>query len=201
LSHPEKDALIAALTARLVLADKRIAAQDARIAALEARLNELSRPPKTPGNSSKPPSQGQKQDLPDPATDRPPRKGRLGVGRTLHPHPDRTIDRLLRTCPKCEAVLPDALQTPQQVYERIELPPVRPASRQVDLETSSMRQMLCSPTREEPERPPWHTRWALPPLSGLPEDRMVKLSPLNSWVQSCPRSGASAWFWPSLSAG
>jgi hypothetical protein len=63
LSDPEKDALIAALTARLALADDRIAAQDARIAALEARLKELTRPPKTPGNSSKPPSQGQKPDL------------------------------------------------------------------------------------------------------------------------------------------
>jgi len=133
LSHAEKDTLIAALTARLALADERIAAQgahiaaqDARIAALEARLNELTRPPKTPGNSSKPPSQGQKQDLPDPGTDRPPRKSRPGAGRTLHPHPDRTIDRLLATCPKCEAVFPDASQTPQQVYERIELPPVRP---------------------------------------------------------------------------
>jgi hypothetical protein len=78
LSHPEKDALISALTARLALADAhiaaqdaRIAAQDARIAALEARLSELTRPPKTPGNSSKPPSQGQKPDLAVPATDRP----------------------------------------------------------------------------------------------------------------------------------
>jgi cell division protein FtsL len=50
LSHAEKDLLIAALTARLVLADQRIAAQDAhiaaqdaRIAALEARLDELTR--------------------------------------------------------------------------------------------------------------------------------------------------------------
>jgi hypothetical protein len=43
-----KDTLIAALTARLTLADKRIATQDARIAALEARLAELTRPPKTP---------------------------------------------------------------------------------------------------------------------------------------------------------
>jgi hypothetical protein len=45
LSHAEKDALIAALTARLALADQRIAAQDARIAALEARLNHLTQPP------------------------------------------------------------------------------------------------------------------------------------------------------------
>ncbi len=57
LSRAEKDALIAALTAKLALADQRIAAQDAhiaaqdaRIAALEARLNQLTqrrRPPAT----------------------------------------------------------------------------------------------------------------------------------------------------------
>jgi plasmid stabilization system protein ParE len=47
LSHAEKDALIAALTARLTVAHERIAAQDARIEALEARLDELTRPPKT----------------------------------------------------------------------------------------------------------------------------------------------------------
>ena len=56
LSHTAKDTLIAALTARLAVADARIAAQDVRIAALEARLEALTRPPKTPGNSSKPPS-------------------------------------------------------------------------------------------------------------------------------------------------
>ena len=140
LSHPEKDALIAALTARLAVADSsiaaqaaHIAAQDARIAALEARLNELTRPPKTPGNSSKPPSQGQKQDRPAAAADRPPRKSRPGVGRTLHPNPDRTIDKLLTTCPKCEAAFPETSQTPQQIYERIELPPVRPDVTQVRL--------------------------------------------------------------------
>jgi transposase len=139
LSHPEKDALIAALTARLALADAQIAAQaiqiaaqDARIAALEARLNELTRPPKTPGNSSKPPSQGQKPDLPS-APNRQPRKGRPGVGRTLHPNPDRTINKRLTTCPKCDAAFPEASQTPQQVYERIELPPVRPDVTQIRL--------------------------------------------------------------------
>jgi transposase len=140
LSHLQKDALIAALTTRLVLADERIAAQatriaaqDARISALEARLDELNRPPKTPGNSSRPPSQAQKQDLPAPSTDRPPRKSRPGVGRTLHPNPDRTINRLLATCPNCTAVFPGASQTLQQVYERIELPPIRPDVTQIRL--------------------------------------------------------------------
>ncbi|HEY6433522.1 MAG TPA: IS66 family transposase [Acetobacteraceae bacterium] len=126
LSHAEKDALIAALSARLALAD-------ARIAALETRLNELTRPPKTPRNSSKPPSQGQKSDEPSSDAARPPRKCRPGVGRTLHPNPDRVIDRRLSVCPKCEAVFPDVSQTPQQVYERIELPPVRPDVTQIRL--------------------------------------------------------------------
>jgi transposase len=126
LSHAEKDALIAVLTARLSMAHDRIAAQDARIVALEARLDALTRPPKSPGNSSKPPSQGQKQDRPAAGADRPSRKSRPGVGRVLHPNPDRVVDRRLATCPKCEAMFPDASQIPHQVYDRIELPPIRP---------------------------------------------------------------------------
>jgi transposase len=119
LSHAEKDALILALFAQLAEAHE-------KIAALEARIGELTRPPKTPGNSSKPPSQGQKQDTPAVGVDHPPRKSRPGTSRALHPNPDRTIERRLANCPKCEAVFPEASQTPQQVYDRIELPPVRP---------------------------------------------------------------------------
>ena len=119
LSHAEKDALILALFARLNAARE-------RIAALEARLNEWTQPPKTPDNSSKPPSQGQKQN-------RPARESRPGVGRTPHPNPDRVIDAHLAACPKCEAAFPEATQTPQQVHERIELPPVKPDVTQVRL--------------------------------------------------------------------
>jgi transposase len=132
LSHAEKDALILALLAQLAAADERIAAQDARIATLEARLEELTRPPKTPDNSSKPPSPGQKKNRPEDEA-RPPRKSRPGVGRRLHPNPDRVIDARLAACPKCEAVFPETSQTPQQVYERIELPPVKPDVTQVRL--------------------------------------------------------------------
>jgi transposase len=110
-----------------------IASQAARIAELEARLDELTRPPKTPDNSSKPPSQGQKQDRPAPDTARPARKSRPGVGRTLHPNPDRVVDARLAACPKCQAAFPETAQTPQQVYERIELPPIKPDVTQVRL--------------------------------------------------------------------
>ena len=132
LSHAEKDALILALSVQLGAAQERIAAQDARIAALEARLEELTRPPKTPDNSSKPPSQGQKQDRLPPSDCRA-RKSRPGVGRTLHPNPDRVVDARLAVCPKCQAVFPETAQTPQQVYERIELPPIKPDVTQVRL--------------------------------------------------------------------
>jgi transposase len=125
LSHAEKDALILALFARLNAAHE-------RITVLEARLNELTRPPKTPDNSSKPPSQGQKPNRLE-GDARPPRKSRPGVGRTLRPNPDRVIDARLAACPKCEAAFPETSQTPQQVYERIELPPVKPDVTQVRL--------------------------------------------------------------------
>lgn len=125
LSHAEKDALILALFDRL-------AAAEARTAALETRIAELTRPPKTPENSSKPPSTGQKPNAPA-AAKPPPRKGRPGAGRALHPNPDRVIDSKLSSCPACEAAFPEASQTPQQVYERIELPPVRPDVTQVRL--------------------------------------------------------------------
>jgi transposase len=132
LSHAEKDTLILALFAQLAAAHERIAVQDARILALEARLDELTRPPKTPDNSSKPPSQGQKRDRPSP-TDRPVRKSRPGVGRALHPNPDQRFDAMLPACPKCNAAFPETSQTPQQVYERIELPPIKPHVTQVRL--------------------------------------------------------------------
>jgi transposase len=133
LSDADKDRLILALIGKLTAAQETIAAQQTRIAALEARLEELTRPPKTPDNSSKPPSQGQKQDRPCPGADRPPRKSRPGVGRALHPNPDRVVEARLTACPHCQAAFPDAVQTPQQVYERIELPPIKPDVTQVRL--------------------------------------------------------------------
>ena len=133
LSDADKDRLILALIGQLAAAQETIATQEARIAALEARLDELTRPPKTPVNSSKPPSQGQKQDRPAPGANRLPRKGRPGVGRTLHPNPDRVIEARLAACPNCHAAFPDAAQTPQQIYERIELPPIKPDVTQVRL--------------------------------------------------------------------
>ena len=127
LTVAEKDALILSLlplVGRLEAALARIAALEARNAALEARLADLQRPRKTPDNSSLPPSKGQKPERPAGPT--PPRPSRPGVGRTLHPDPDRVVDARLGACPHCAAAFPVERQTAQQVYDRIELPPIRP---------------------------------------------------------------------------
>lgn len=121
LSAAEKDALILSL---LPLVEQLATAQ-ARIAELEARLTDLERPKKTPDNSSMPPSKGQKTNG-STEKGKEARKSRPGVGRALHPNPDRTVDRHLSACPHCASCWAEASQTPQQVYDRIELPPIRP---------------------------------------------------------------------------
>jgi transposase len=120
LSHAEKDALIRSLCPLVGQLDAALA----RIAELERRLAAFERPPKNPDNSSLPPSKGQKPDRP--AGDKPPRKSRPGIGRALEPSPDRIVDARLDACPHCAAAFPVEQQTPQQVYDRIELPPIKP---------------------------------------------------------------------------
>lgn len=117
LSHLEKDHLILSLIDQLDTAL-------ARIAELEKRLAAYERPPKNPGNSSLPPSRGQKPDC-SPG-DKPPRRGRRGFGRLLEPNPDRVVDATLSACPHCTAAFALEQQTLQQVYDRIELPPIKP---------------------------------------------------------------------------
>ena len=120
LTVAEKDALILSL---LPLVDQ-LATALARITELERRLAALERPPKTPDNSSLPPSKGQKSDRA--GGDRPQRKSRPGFGRALEPNPDRIVDARLDACPHCTAGFPTEQQTPQLVYDRIELPPIKP---------------------------------------------------------------------------
>jgi len=120
LTVAEKDALILSL---LPLVGQLDAAM-ARIAELEKRLAKFERPTKTSDNSSLPPSKGQKPNRP--AGAKPPRPSRPGIGRTLHPQPNRVVDATLDACPHCAAAFPAEQQAPQQVYDRIELPPIKP---------------------------------------------------------------------------
>ena len=125
LSHDEKDALIRALWAQ-------VQALTARVAALEAKLGT---PPKTPGNSSVPPSKGQKPNRPDKAKRGGPRKGslgRAGGGRALVADPDEVVVAKAARCRHCHAALCDADQTLDTRYDKIDLPRVRPVVTRVE---------------------------------------------------------------------
>jgi transposase len=109
LSSEEKDALILALLER--------------VAALEAKLNQ---PPKTPGNSSVPPSRGHKANRP-PRSKKPRRKRQgPGVTRELAPDPDRTVDCHARACAHCGTAVAAEGQALRQAYDFVELPAIRP---------------------------------------------------------------------------
>src|SRR5258706_1119881 len=93
-----------------------------RIGELEARLGG---PPKTPDNSSLPPSQGRKPNRAERRAAKK-RKGRAGVFRALAPNPDRIVASVAEHCPHCEHTLTAADQVGFHAYDHIELPPIRP---------------------------------------------------------------------------
>ena len=112
-----KDGLVALILAQVA----QIEALAARVAALEARL---ATPPKTPGNSSLPPSKGQKANRPD--RPKQPRRGRPGVTRMLAEDPDRVVEATLAACPHCAHPLAAADQPDIHAYDHIDLPPIHP---------------------------------------------------------------------------
>src|ERR1700747_331599 len=93
-----------------------------RIADLEAKLGG---PPKTPDNSSLPPSQGRKPNRAERRAAKK-RKGRPGVFRALAPNPDRIVASVAERCPHCDHALTLADQSGFHAYDHIELPPIRP---------------------------------------------------------------------------
>jgi transposase len=125
LSHDEKDALILALWAQ-------VQALTARVAVLEAKLGT---PPKTPDNSSVPPSKGQKPNRPEKTKQPGPRKGSLGRdggGRELAADPDEVVIAKPSRCQHCRAAFTDADQTLDARYDKIDLPKVRPVVTRVE---------------------------------------------------------------------
>ena len=104
----------------------------ARIAELEARQGPPPKtPPKTPANSSLPPSSGQKANA-APDTNKKRRKGRPGVARELCANPDQTRDILAERC-ACGAAVSLDDQTLVHAYDHIDLPPIKPVTTRINL--------------------------------------------------------------------
>jgi len=133
---------VASLLARIDQLVAQIAARDERIddlvaqnKALLARIAEfeakLGGPPKTPDNSSVPPSRGQKANAEPPANKRK-RKGRPGVARKLAENPDATRRFFAERC-ACGSALSEAGQELAKEYDHIDIPPIRPVTTRIEL--------------------------------------------------------------------
>ena len=85
----DKESLIRLVLAQAEAHERVVAGLTKQIEALTARVAELEAkpglPPKTPNNSSVPPSKGQKPS--GPAAPKPKAKPHAGSNRPLHPHP------------------------------------------------------------------------------------------------------------------
>ena len=125
----------------------------ARIAELEAKLG---KPPKTPTNSSLPPSSGQKSIAP--ATGKKGRKGRPGVARALCPTPDVTRNIFAERC-ACGAALSAAGQDVAHAYDHIELPPIKPVTTRINLHKTTcpccMKRVSATPPADMPAGTPF----------------------------------------------
>jgi transposase len=106
------------------------------ISALLARIAELEgrggKPPKTPANSSLPPSRGQKGNVGDASGEKKGRKGRTGVARELCPNPDVTRDIFAERC-DCGGKVPHKGQVLAHAYDHLDLPPIKPTTTRINL--------------------------------------------------------------------
>jgi len=124
----DRDALISTLLARietLVASNNLLTAQ---VAELEAKLG---LPPKTPDNSSVPPSKGQKPS--EPSAPKAKAKPHAGAHRPLHPDPTSRREVMASACQHCGADVSGVPQIACEAYDHIEIPPIRPATTRVTL--------------------------------------------------------------------
>ena len=98
LDGAAKDALILALIERINALIAENAELKDRVAKLEAKLD---LPPKTPDNSSTPPSQGHKAS--GEAASKPKGKPHAGAHRPLHPNPTHRREVMAAHCQHCAA--------------------------------------------------------------------------------------------------
>jgi transposase len=96
----------------------------ARVAELEAKLG---LPPKTPDNSSTPPSQGRKSSQAAAAGDRKVKgKPHPGAHRGLHPNPTTRIAATATHCSHCGTDVSGRAQIACEAYDHIEIPSIKP---------------------------------------------------------------------------
>ncbi|MGI4939831.1 MAG: IS66 family transposase [Janthinobacterium lividum] len=125
LTDEQKNALILALWSQVQTLTRRVAELETKLAA----------PPKTPDNSSLPPSKGKKANREDKVARAGPRSGslgRVGGGRALCPSPDEVLSARPVRCAHCHEALVEADQVLHGRYDKIDLPRVAPVVTRVE---------------------------------------------------------------------
>jgi transposase len=155
LTSREKDELILALLDQVRLLQERAATLEARLA---------RHPPKTPANSSLPPSRGPKADRPPrPKTPRRKRAG-PGVTRALAADPDRAVDGHAQACARCGTAVAAEGQSLRHAYDHLDLPPIRPVVTRVRIfgrrcPACRRRVRGAPPAALPPDRPSARRSW------------------------------------------
>ena len=127
LSRAELIELVIRMTEMIALVGRlaeRIAELEGRLADRDAEAAEQVAPPKTPANSSVPPSVGFKANRPERRA-RKRRRGHAGISRRRQ-RPDLIVRCRPSTCAGCGEPLPVAGQRRVGRSQVIELPPIRP---------------------------------------------------------------------------
>jgi transposase len=107
-------------------------AENAELRAENARLRaKLDQPPKTPDNSSLPPSRGRKPS--SAAEGKAKRQAHAGAHRPLHPNPTHRRDVFALACRHCGADVSQSRQWACESYDRIEIPDIEPDVTRVTL--------------------------------------------------------------------
>ena len=122
----------------------------ARIAELEAKHG---KPPKTPDNSSLPPSRGQKRNVAEATRVQKARKSHPGAARALAENPDATCDIYAERC-ACGAALAEAGQELARAWDHVDLPPIKPiTTRSICSAPRARAARHASPPRRPPTCP------------------------------------------------
>ena len=152
LNSADKDALIGQLLARIdvmtyeaqVISARMETSHAALLAALQAEIvalkaenaqlrAKLDLPPKTPGNSSTPPSRGQKDQGADKKDGSSKRKSHPGAHRPLHPDPTSRREMKANVCQHCQADVSAEPQAACEAYDHVEIPPIAPEITRITL--------------------------------------------------------------------
>ena len=143
IDSPDKDSLKPLVEKLLAQIDQLLEQNKsllARIATLEGGDGKPPQtpPPKTPTNSSLPPSSARKANVAEPGAAKKKRKGRPGVTRELCPNPDVTRDIYAKRC-ACGTTLSPADQPDCFDYDHIDVPKIKPITTRINPHNGNAR--------------------------------------------------------------